>query len=104
MNGLPAWFGTKQDLLNIRNDFGEEIYKQEIKKLYDARMIWVTTGNLAESETGTEDELHRIIISQDMETGVITRAQQELQADPNAYIFSRLGFTDGECRAILEVS
>lgn len=103
MQGEPKWFNTRQDVDNWREMAGEEAYQATIQRLYDARMIWITTGELAESETGIEDELHRIIISQDMETGVITRSQQELQADTNAYIFTRLGFTDGECRAILEV-
>ena len=103
MRGEPKWFNTRQDVDNWRTMAGDEAYKTTLQRFYDARMIWVTTGNLAESETGTEDESHRIIISQDMETGEITRSQQELQVDTNAYIFSRLGYTDGEVRAALDL-
>jgi hypothetical protein len=34
-------------------------------------------------------------------SGVVSHIQQELIVDPNAYIFARLGFTDGEVRAML---
>ena len=103
MVGPCKWVNTKQDLLNILNDFGEAVYKQEIQKLYDARMIWETTSTLAENELGVTDDTHRVIESVDMETQTPVRHQQELVVDTNAYIFTRLGYTDGECRAILEI-
>jgi len=103
MQGEPKWFNTRQDLENWREVGGEEAYKAAIQRLYEGRLIWITTGELAEGATGIEDATHRILTNTDMETQVVIRTQQELQADPNAYIFSRLGFTDGECRAILEV-
>lgn len=103
MKGEPKWFNTRQDTENWRTVGGEEAYKATIRRFYDARMIWVTIGELAESETGIEDDTHRILTNVDMETQAVVRTQQELRADPNAYIFSRLGYTDGECRAILDL-
>lgn len=102
MQGEPKWFNTKADLENWRTIGGEEAYKSSIQKLYGARMIWVTTAENIEGE-GVTDATHKVTENRNIETGAIERHQQELQADTNAYIFARLGFTDGECRAILEV-
>jgi hypothetical protein len=102
MQGEPEWFNTKTDLENWRTIGGEEAYKASIQKLYDARMIWVSTAENIEGD-GVTDATHQVIENRNMETNETVRHQQELQADPNAYIFTRLGFTDGECRAILEV-
>ena len=66
-------------------------------------MIWETTSTLSENDVGVTDDTHRVIESVDMETQAVTRSQQELVVDTNAYIFTRLGYTDGECRAILEI-
>ena len=103
MVGPCKWVNTRTDLDNIKADFGEDVYKQEIQKLYDARMIWETTSTLSENDVGVTDDTHRVIESVDMETQAVTRSQQELVVDTNAYIFTRLGYTDGECRAILEI-
>ena len=103
MVGPCKWVNTRTDLDNIKADLGEDVYKQEIQKLYDARMIWETTSTLSENDVGVTDDTHRVIESVDMETQAVTRSQQELVVDTNAYIFTRLGYTDGECRAILEI-
>lgn len=102
MHDEPKWFNTRQDVENWRTIGGEEAYKATIQKLYDARLIWVTTAENIEGE-GVTDATHRVIENRNMETEAIERHQQVLQADPKAYIFARLGLTDGECRAILEV-
>ena len=106
MIGEPKWFNTKEDVLNWQAECeanGEpERFRASLQKLYDRRLIWVATGDLAENEAGVEDETHRIQENMNIETGVIVRTQQELQVDPNAYIFTRLGFSDGEVRAMLE--
>lgn len=101
MRGEPKWFNTRQDVENWRDIGGEEAYKATIQRLYDARMMWVTTATLEEGQTGVTDDTHRVIESADMETQELIRYQQELQADPNAYIFSRLNYTDEEILAIL---
>lgn len=103
MQGEPKWFNTRQDVENWRAVGGEAAYKATLQRFYDGRLGWVTTGELTENESGVEDATHRILTNMDMETQAILRTQQELQADPNAYIFSRLGYTDGEVRAVLEL-
>lgn len=106
MQGEPKWFNTKDDVLNWRAECeanGEpERFNASLQKLYDGRLIWVTTGELAENEAGIEDATHRVLENVNMETQGATKTQQELQVDPNAYIFSRLGFSDGEVLAMLE--
>jgi hypothetical protein len=105
MEGKPTWFNVKQDVLNwqgmceANNNLAE--FKADLQKLYDGRMIWVTTGIVASLEAGVTDSTHRVIEQQDMQTQVVTYNQQELQVDANAYIFRRLGFTDGEVLAML---
>ena len=101
MKGEPAWFNTKQDVENWRTLAGDEAYKAIIQKFYDARMEWETTSTLEEGQLGVEDDTHRVIESIDMETQEPVRYQQELQANPDAYIFSKLGFTEEEILGIL---
>lgn len=103
MRNEPKWFNTRADCENWRDMAGDEAYKATIQRLYDARMIWETTSTLAENEAGVTDDTHRVIESVDMETQTLVRHQQELVVDTNAYIFTRLGYTDGECIAILEI-
>jgi hypothetical protein len=101
MRGAPKWFNTRTDVENWRAMAGDDAYKATIQRFYDARMIWVTTGELTEGQAGVEDATHRVITNMDMETQAITLSQQELQVDTNAYLFTRLGYTDGEILAIL---
>ena len=100
MIGEPKWFNTKQDLENWREVAGDDAYKASLQKLYDGRLIWVITAENIEGD-GITDTTHRVIASRNVETNETVRHQQELQVDPNAYIFARLGFTDGEIRAAL---
>ena len=103
MQGEPKWFNTRRDVENWRAVGGEDAYRSTIEKFYNGRLRWVTTAELEEGQTGITDETHRVLEQPDTETQTMVRYQQELQSDPNAYIFTRLGFTDGECRAILEL-
>ena len=107
MIGEPKWFNTRDDVLNWQAECGEkgqpELFKTSFQRLYDGRMIWGNDQILAATDTGTEDEMHRIIKNVDIETGQQVRIQQELIVDANAYIFSRLNFTDGECRSLLGI-
>ena len=101
MQGLPKFYATKADLDNVRTDFGDDTYKAELQKLYDGRLIWGNDVVLAEGNAGVVDATHRVLENRDLETGVVSHIQQELVVDPNAYIFTRLGFTDGEVLAML---
>lgn len=101
MIGDPKWFNTRTDVENWRNMAGEEAYKATIQRFYNARMEWETTSILEDGATGVIDDTHRIIENVDMETQELIRYQQELQVNPDAYIFTRLKYTDSECRNIL---
>ena len=112
MQGLPKFYATKADLDNVRTDFGDDTYKAELQKLYDGRLIWVTVMDVdgtphtvASLEDGITDATHKVVESVllNEEQGIYLPAfvQQELVVDPNAYIFTRLGFTDGEVLAML---
>lgn len=105
MEGKATWFNIRQDVLNwqevceANNNLVE--FKSDLQKLYDSRMIWVTTGALATTDVGVTDSTHRVVDFKDTITGADEKYQQELQVDSNAYIFRRLGFTDGEVLAML---
>lgn len=101
MKGEPKWFNTRQDVENWRTLAGDDEYKATIQRFYDARMEWKTTATLEEGQSGVEDATHRVLESVDMETQESVRYQQELQANPDAYIFSRLGFTESEVTAAI---
>lgn len=103
MKGEPKWFNTRQDVENWRTLAGEDAYKATIQRFYDARLTWETTSTLTEGQSGITDDTHRVLENVDMETQELVRYQQELQANPDAYIFTRLGYTDSECRTILEL-
>lgn len=104
MEGKPSWFNVRQDVLNwqtvclANNNMAE--FKADLQKLYDSRMVWVTTAENIEGD-GVTDATHKVIETQDMETQEIVRHQQELQVDTNARIYTQLGLTDGEILAML---
>jgi hypothetical protein len=105
MQGEPKWFGTRADVMNwqaiCEAEGTPERFKASLQKLYDGRLIWGNDAALADGVSGVEDATHRVLENRDMETGVVSHIQQELVVDPNAYIFTRLGFTDGEVLAML---
>lgn len=110
MIGEPKWFNTKDDVLNWQAECeakGEpERFRASLQKLYDGRLIWGNDTVLAEGNAGVADATHRVLenVVLDEEQGIFlpVLTQQELIVDPNAHIFTRLGFTDGEVRAMLE--
>ena len=105
MVGEPKWFGTREDVMNWRASCEAtgtpERFRASLQKLYDGRLIWGNDAALVEGVSGVEDATHRVLENRDMETGIVSHVQQELVVDPNAYIFTRLGFTDGEVLAML---
>ena len=87
-------FNTKQDFLNYLSMYPEEV-TAELQKLLDTRFVWETTAILADSDTGTSDDTHRVIGEKP------ERMQQELIEDSNAQIF-RLGFTVNEVEELIK--
>lgn len=121
MEGLPKFYATRADFDNVRAEFGDDVYKAEIQKHYDSRMVWfdvmdITTTNeidlvtgmpiitqtphtVASVADGITDATHKVVESGAMEEQP-TFVQQELKADPAAWIY-RVGYTDDEIVKIL---
>lgn len=95
MKGCPRTFATKQDYLNGIETYPAET-KAELRRLIADRFEFVTVGELAEGEAGTEDENHRVLESEEANPKngktIKKRFQLEKRESANARLF-RLGFT-----------
>ena len=101
MKGFPKYFNTKQDVLNVIDEYPVET-KAFLKKCLDERTIWLTTGKLAAGASGITDTTHRVAEVMDDATKQVTeRYQEEFKDDPNCKLF-RLEFTVSEATAILD--
>ena len=100
MKGFPKYFNTKQDVLNVINDYPEQT-KAFLQQCLDERTAWITTGKLADGEVGITDETHRIAeIKDDHTKEVLERYQEEHKEDSNCKLF-RLGFTVEEAQNLV---
>jgi hypothetical protein len=100
MRGFPKFFNTKQDVLNVIEEYPTET-KAFVQRLLDERKDWITTKKLETGEEGTTDATHRIQeLKDDRTQEVIERYQEEYKDDPNCKLF-RLGFTVEEAQALI---
>jgi hypothetical protein len=100
MKGFPRYINTKQDVLNLIEEYPEQT-KSFLQSLVDSKMAWVPTGTLAEGDAGTTDSTHKVDESTDGNDVVIERIQCELVEDTNGPIF-RLGFASvAEAEALI---
>lgn len=100
MKGSPKHFNTKKDVIITLNKWPEQT-KDAIQRMLDNRYSWMIDSKLSESETGVEDDTHRIVEITDEETGEVTERYQHVwQEDPNCQLF-RLGFTVSEAEGLL---
>ena len=100
MKGFPRHINTKQDVLNLIEEYPEQT-KSFLQKLVDSKMAWHPTGTLADGDAGTTDSTHKVDVSTN-ENGVVTsRTQCELVEDTNGPIF-RMGFASvAEAEALI---
>lgn len=100
MKGFPKYLNTKQDVLNVIDEYPVET-KAFLQKCLDERKGWITTGKLADGAAGVIDDTHRVAECKDDATGHVTeRYQEEFMDDPNCKLF-RLGFTVAEAQALI---
>ena len=100
MKGFPKYFNTKQDVLNVIEEYPLET-KAFVKKCLDERKGWITTGKIADGVAGIADDTHRVAECKDDASGLVTeRYQEEFMDDPNCKLF-RLGFTVEEVEELI---
>ena len=100
MRGVPKWFNTVED---VENSMGvdKEATKAKVQEMLDGRFSWFVTGTLGAKEKGVEDETHKVVATEDMESGKAERLQYELREDPNAWLF-RIGLTVEKAHELME--
>ena len=90
MKGFPRTINTKQDVLNLIEEYPEQT-KSFLQSLIDTKMAWVPTGILADDAAGTTNSTHKVDEVTDENDVVTSRTQYELVEATNGPIF-RLGF------------
>ena len=90
MKGFPRHINTKQDVLNLIEEYPEQT-KSFLQSLVDSKMEWLPTGKLAEGDSGTTDSTHKVDEVTDENDVVTSRTQCELVEDTGGPIF-RMGF------------
>jgi len=100
MKGFPRTINTKQDVLNLIDDYPEQT-KSFLQKLVDSKMAWVPTSKLADGDAGTTDSTHKVDELTNENDVVTSRTQCELVEDTNGPIF-RMGFASvAEAEALI---
>ena len=100
MKGFPRTINTKQDVLNLIEDYPEQT-KSFLQSLVDTKMAWHPTGKLADGDAGTTDSTHKVDEVTDENDVVTSRTQCELVEDTNGPLF-RLGFASvAEAEALI---
>jgi len=101
MKGFPKHLNSKNDYLNIKKDFPEEIWKPAFQELLDTKDSWLMESKLASlKETGITDAKRKVIDVRDEQDAVIEKYQYVYKEDPNCRLF-RLGFNVKEVEMIL---
>ena len=106
MKGLPKFFNTKQDYLNVlampETEVSTAKKRELLEDLLKYTVDWFSVGTLANREEGVEDETHKVVESeqQDGDTTTVTYTQYELRTNYGAQIF-RVGFTIEEVQNLL---
>ena len=100
MKGFPRHINTRQDVLNLIDDYPEQT-KSFLQSLVDSKMAWIPTGTLADDDAGTTDSTHKVDESTDENDVVTSRTQCELVEDSNGPLF-RMGFASvAEAKALI---
>lgn len=94
MRRFPKTISTKTDVQNLFQLYPDETRKY-LQKLLDTRLIWRSTGAIAEGAAGVQDTTHSVMRT---ESGL---EQFELVEDENAKIF-RMGFSVAEVEEMLK--
>lgn len=92
MHGFPKYLSTKQDVLNVMQEYQKQT-RNFLQELLDTKDVWLLVRKLNDDEIGVEDETHKVVTNDGLGTkDVVERYQYEFKEDPNGPIF-RMGFT-----------
>jgi len=80
MKGFPRTINTKQDVLNLIEEYPEQT-KSFLQSLVNTRMAWHPTGKLADGDDGKTDSTHKVDEVTDENDVVTERTQCELVED-----------------------
>ena len=92
--------GTKQDYFVYKQFAPEELWRKAFETLLSERKNWFNVKTLAKREDGIEDDTHKIVEENDMDTNSTVFYQMELR-DDMASNFHRFGFTVEEIEKVL---
>lgn len=92
MNGFPRTINNKQDVLNLIDNYPDEM-KKFLNGLIESKNAWLFVEALAEGNAGITDDTHKVCEVSDENDVVTGRDQYELVLDANGPIF-RLGYAD----------
>ena len=99
MQGFPKHLNSKFDYEYVRQNFPKAQWAPLFEELLAGQKVWICTGVLAETETGIEDAIHKIVESEAMDKTIV-RYQYDYVADENCRM-NRLGYTTEEINGIL---
>lgn len=100
MHGFPKYLSTKQDVLNVMQEYPKQT-KKFLQELLDTKDVWMLVRKLDLDEEGVQDETHKVVTNDDPETkDIVEKYQYEFKEDPNGTIF-RMGFTVQEVQLLV---
>lgn len=99
MKDYPKHLNTKADYLYVKDNFPKSMWEQDFQNLLDTQYDWVITSELNSKEDGIEDDTHKIIEMQEMQSD-IKYYQSELKDIETAPIH-QMNFTVKEVKKIL---
>jgi hypothetical protein len=99
MKGIPKHLNTKKDIEHCLTQWPEKT-KVILQRMLESRFAWVIDKKLADGESGTTDDTHKVTEVTDDAGNVVERYQMEWGEDPAAQIF-RLGFSVSDVEGLL---
>ena len=100
MHGFPKYLSTKQDVLNVMQEYPKQT-KKFLQELLDTKDVWMLVRKLDLDEEGVQDDTHKVVTNDDPETkDIVEKYQYEFKEDPNGTIF-RMGFTVQEVQLLV---
>ena len=100
MKGLPKHLNTKKDIEHCLTQWPEKT-KAILQQMLDSRFAWVIDKKLADGESGTTDDTHKVTEVTDDAGNVVERYQMAWQEDPNCQLF-RIGLTVDEAGTMID--
>jgi hypothetical protein len=94
MKGYPKHLNTKQDYEYVLQNFPKQRWEKDFEALLKSEKAWQVTKILASETEGVEDEMHKIIKSDD------EIVQMALKTDENSKM-KKLGYSRNEIEKIL---